>query len=117
MPPRINSANLLRYQCEHCTRRCYTTHGLTQHINSHHLRDDLLRPSPPPNPIPSLDDPDNDALADFMSALRDTQSTLEDPPLPFNPPQRSGVVIEHSLINGMHVFASTILRVNSDPWY
>lgn len=101
MPPRIRSANLPRFQCPHCSRRCYSTHGLTQHINSLHTHDERLRPDPPPIPVTGLDDSGSDeALADFMDALRDTQAAAENRDPHHDAHQRPGIVLEHPILNG-----------------
>ena len=102
----MKPTKLPRFQCPHCPKRCYNTSGLTQHINSHHLRDTRFR-----SPSPPILANDGGAISNWADTLynfrMDTANNTLD--LDTDNPRRPGVVIEHSRINGIFIKSSILV--------
>ncbi len=96
MPPRCKPSAVPRFQCPHCLKQCYSTSGLTQHLNLKHFRDERLQP-PPSRAISvglpgSLEDEDID---------NNTQGhDREDASSDDNDRSDAAFVLKHSLLNG-----------------
>lgn len=96
MPPRLKLSAVPRFQCSYCLKHCYSTSGLTQHLNSKHFRDERLQP--PPSRAISINPPE---LLENEDLDRNNQGHVsEDDSSNNNQQSGAGFILKHNLLNG-----------------